>query len=56
MFDQVLASQLALGKQALEMIMELAGNKWLRGKEKLFKIGEDEYIMTIVKKEQTNAK
>jgi len=50
MFDQVLASQLALGKKALEMIMELAGNKGMKGKEQLFKIGDDEYIMTIVKK------
>lgn len=54
MFDQVLASQLALGKQALSMVMDLAGDKWLMGEEQKFKIGDDEYVMTIVKKEPTD--
>lgn len=54
MVDQVLASQLVLGKQALSMVMNLAGDKWLMGQEQKFKIGDDEYVMTIVKKEPTD--
>lgn len=51
MSKQVFEAQMALGKTALEIVMELAKVKWAAQADQEFQIGNDRYVMKIFKKE-----